>query len=434
MAKQEPIPMGLVSRRPQGGAVSLMAVLWMGCLVGMAALAVDAARMWIVHQELKSAAQACALAAVVELDGGAGSARRAAAVGAHIGGLRNRKNLQTTPVALSGSDVQFGASAQGPWLAAASPGADAATHVRCTGREPSLALALASVLGLPQTVVRAQAIAGLLPGQTSCPLPLALCAGRVSQAGNTFGLLPGQLIRADFSALGIAGFFRWVNVNSSTGGAGLETLRSALVGRGTCSTDTALRKCIGVETGNIATLANEWNTRFGVYKSGQGHYTPEQAPPAFSGRGYGSDWCNPLSRQNYLDLGLVNTAGVSIELCSSFEQRYRAVDEPARAPHSGAIPGYRVDAQAHVSLGRNGRRLAVVPVVDCGPDATRTCGSRSLPVVGWACVFLRAAVRSTGIPEVEFVGRADNPLTGCRGFGVAGRIDSGAPLVATLLE
>ena len=61
------------------GAVLVMAAIFSVVLIGIAALAVDAGRLFVLNSEMHNAADSAALAAAAELDGGAGAQQRAIA-------------------------------------------------------------------------------------------------------------------------------------------------------------------------------------------------------------------------------------------------------------------------------------------------------------------------------------------------------------------
>ena len=73
------------------GMVAVSTALAALVLLGFVGLAIDASRVELVQAELQNAADGCALAAVLELNGLADGPSRAALAGQFVGGNRNRR-------------------------------------------------------------------------------------------------------------------------------------------------------------------------------------------------------------------------------------------------------------------------------------------------------------------------------------------------------
>ncbi len=139
--------------------------------LGLFAVAVDVARLYVVRSEVRAYAQAVAAAAVQELDGtlsGIDRARRAVADGA--------KRWNLTAAWLGEPETEFAASPSGPWRAKP----DAASAYRFVRIRASATVPLLFLPSMGQAAVRtvrADAVAGCEswqgnPGPTSSK-PLA---------------------------------------------------------------------------------------------------------------------------------------------------------------------------------------------------------------------------------------------------------------------
>jgi Flp pilus assembly protein TadG len=140
-------------RRRRGFALVTAAV----CLVGMVAmlgLAVDVGRMYVVRNEAQAYADAASLAAALELDGTAPGISRAQGA---VSATANRWNLGTA--AFSGTQVDFGTDAAGPWHLNPSPTAGY-RFVRVRASATLTLIFIPVITSARTSVINAGAVAG----------------------------------------------------------------------------------------------------------------------------------------------------------------------------------------------------------------------------------------------------------------------------------
>ncbi|WP_157819275.1 pilus assembly protein TadG-related protein [Mariprofundus aestuarium] len=93
------------------GAVLVMAAIFSVVLIGIAALAVDVGRLFVLHSEMHNAADAAALAGAAELDGQPGAQARARAAArtllSHQGSFATNQELLNDATALPDSAITF---------------------------------------------------------------------------------------------------------------------------------------------------------------------------------------------------------------------------------------------------------------------------------------------------------------------------------------
>lgn len=392
--------------RQQKGALSIFTALAMFILIGSVGLAIDTGRAYTMHDELQSAVDSCALSAALELNGATDAPARASLAGRFLAG-KNRADFQSGAVVIPDSGVTFSSTLRGNFVSASSIAGANARYVRCTAQLTGVSAYLMSVLGVRQFDLVASATAAVAPSQSVCSLPMALCQGSSTAAGNIFGYVPGQ--KAVLGSSSASGFFTWADVLNTTSTPGLTPYYQAFVSYGTCGAQTAAGRCIGIQTGVVTSLDDGWNSRFGVYKSGGSGLSPAEAVPDITGFGYRG--------------GTTPTGGWIVD--------YQTIRSPARTPNQFNIPGYAASADVNRNYGSPYRRLAVMPIVQC---ASTACGTGSKPIAGWACVLLLAAKRSNENAEIEFIARADDANSPCRAAGVAGGSDSIGPLVPVIVK
>jgi hypothetical protein len=97
-------------RQKDGGFVLITTALVLVVLLGVAGLAIDIGRVYITKHELQTAADACSLAATLELDGTVEGIQRARSV---VAIDRNKWNLHTNLV--TSTDIFFAKDKSGPW-------------------------------------------------------------------------------------------------------------------------------------------------------------------------------------------------------------------------------------------------------------------------------------------------------------------------------
>ena len=392
------------SRMAQRGALAISAAILMLALLGFVGLAVDLSQIAVVRAELQSAADACVLASVSELNGAPDGPMRGDLLGQFVGGVRNRRSFQSVAVDAAQVRVSFSPSLNGNFLGSAAGAPATSRFARCTVTAPSLRLGFMSLWGRGVTDLSAVATATTQPSQSVCSIPMGMCEGTNGDSRN-FGYPIGSKIVLGASQT--SGYFTWANVMDASTSSGLEPYVQALLGYGVCDVPTPADRCIGIKTGVISSMDDAWNSRFGLYKQGANSLDPAVAIPDLTGYGYRP----PPAGGAYTD--------------------YRSVRVPARQAFQGNIPSYRTPSQVHVLWGASSRRMVSLPVVKC---TSLACGSGARPIVGWACALMLSPKSSSQNAEIEYRGRADDPAAGCVTAGAPGGGDAIGPLVPVLVQ
>ena len=174
------------------------------------------------------------------------------------------------------------------------------------------------------------------------------------------------------------------------------------------------------EAGVKSSLADDWNSRFGIYKGSvkQGDSVPDYTGYAYTDAA--GSW--PSKFNAFADFR--NKRGTFAA--------YQG-DATTRLKTNGTIVNSAV-----LQASGGDRRLATVAVVDCAGFAA---GSTA-PVQSWACVLMLHPINNsdggsgTGADRMylEYLGRSDDPDSPCATSGVAGGPDSGGPLVPVLVR
>ena len=388
----------------QRGVFAVATALAMLVMLGFVGLAIDASRLQLVQAELQNAADACALAAVLELNGLADAPSRGALAGQFVGGAHNRRNFQVELVGTSQVSPTFSTTLNGSYQSAGGGAAAASRFARCAVTQLSLRHFFMGLLDIGSSNLTATATATVMPSQSVCAIPMAMCKGAGANA-NTFGYQVGDKITLGTSQT--SGFFTWANVLGTDTSGALAAYGQAFMGFGNCEVPTAANRCIGIQNGVVTSLDDGWNSRFGVYKQGGSGLDPALAIPDLTGYGYRP----PPVGGAYSD--------------------YMQNRAPSRQPFQGHIPSYTTPANVHTQYGASSRRLVPMPVVACSSSA---CGTGAKPIFGWACALMLSPKTSPQNAEIEFRGRADDPLSGCRTAGLPGGTDAIGPLVPVLVQ
>ncbi len=392
------------ARHQQRGVVAISTALALLVLLGFVGLAIDASRLQVVQAELKNSADACALAAVLELNGLPDAPSRGALAGQYVGGERNRRDFQAALVSSSPVSVSFSTTLGGSYQPAGGGAVAASRYARCAVRQASLRHLFMGLLGLGASDLSATATATVMPSQSVCAIPMAMCQGAGANTSN-FGYQAGDKIT--LAASQVSGFFTWANVLGTDTSGGLEPYVAAFMGTGICDVPTPANRCIGIKTGVVTSLDDAWNARFGLYKQGGSGLDPAIAIPDLTGYGYRP----PPAGGAYSD--------------------YMQNRVPGREAYQGHISSYSSPAQVHVQYGASSRRLVSMPVVACASGA---CGSGAKPILGWACALMLSPKSPSQNAEIEFRGRADDPASGCTSSGLPGGTDAIGPLVPVLVQ
>jgi Flp pilus assembly protein TadG len=260
-------------QKDERGSITIMATIFALLLLLMIGLTIDISRIYMVRQELQRAADAAALAAARELNGGSGGIDAAVTQAtnriANDQGLRGKTTVSIT-------NVEFAASLNGAYMNAAAASAVASTinYVRVTTASTTTTILFASsALGVSRseskqaTAGKSVELAGICDfypaavGLTNpTPAPGTLLTLKFAQgSGNTATINDMDYIVLDVPC---------INGNGDT-----ETAILAAGEPCACSTLGAnIHMTPSSNFGNGGAAAGDgMNTRFGVYANGYGN-------------------------------------------------------------------------------------------------------------------------------------------------------------------
>lgn len=425
-------------RRPQRqrekGVVAILVGMTIVVMVAMVGLAIDLGQLYIAKSELQNSADACALAGVGVLakKKGATDALDSAASAATLVAASHKVVFQDNSV--GGTDgvitVEFAKdSASGPYAGKGSYSAadvPAIKHVRCLTSQSAIKTYFIQVLNVLPGVsigdqfVSAIAVAKMVPSQLTCALPTAICQGEVPAKGEWMrGVIDknGDLVNSPESAGLPEASVKWVDFDGSAGGA--SEVSGLITGNGECTLPvegTSLK-----ESGVKSSVANAYNSRFGVY---QGGTKPEESAPDFVGYAY--TWDSWTSHKNAHDDYLKNRLGSN----QAFQGSGLAPDGISGPTDTYDVKGTIKDS-AYLKLNGQQRRLMTAPVVDC------TAGA-SMPLKSWACVFMLNPISNNPSGSMnmwlEYLGPANDPTSPCASNGLPGSASSAGPFVPALVR
>lgn len=400
------------------GAVAPTFALLLVFLLGFMGLALDLGHLFVVKTELQTAMDSCALAAAQELNGQPDAIRRARNAGIAAGNI-NRVNLQSATwsnkAQLTDNSFTFYDDKHVDTTDSAK-----ARFVRCNHVQAATGTPLLHVLSIQSSQsayaatmdVRAYAEATTTPSQSTCPMPLGLYP-RDNTPPN-YGFVKGEWITLLSKNNPNPGQIGWLNLNPA-GGKGAPAIEDQLSGIcGIRSDDPVLTQ--GVKQ----TVADVWNTRFGIYTNS----TPAQLHPDFTGYVYNrtvptngngnnapsptwptgnnaySDFVN--RRQNFVG------CGATLKACT---------DISGANAKSIASSGPGSDLQTY---GTN-RRLVAVPI---------TTGAK---IQDFACMLLLQPIPTPFADvQLEYLGNASDADSPCTGSGLPG--GTAGPLVPVLVR
>ncbi|SEK09850.1 pilus assembly protein TadG-related protein [Paraburkholderia diazotrophica] len=410
------------AHRRERGVVAIIVALTLAVLVAFAGLAIDLGKLYVAKTELSNAADACALAAARDLTKAVSLAAPEAA-GMTVGSI-NRVVLQSENVSLStNGNVTFSKQFAGPYLTKDQfTAADVPSigYVRCTVSRTGIANWFMQVLDatLGTSAVAATAVASTTQSQTTCALPVAICKPAAGSSYNV-GDWVSSKVGSDNQ---LTGNFMWV----AYPGQNVPDMKTLLTGSGQCTLPT-LGTQVG-HTGNIQSMDDAWNTRFGIY---HGSYNPPPDPTGisdFTGFAY-----SPVTQLN----GSYPTRNVFPD--------FRDNQRPNHTPYQGhdkttnllEVQG-TTQSSTYYSSGAD-RRLALVPVTDC---AALQAGSQKSAIDSWACVLMLHPMEKGGSKSgldgtiyLEYRGDATDPSTPCATQGIPGSTSAGiGPMVPVLVQ
>jgi Flp pilus assembly protein TadG len=347
------------------GSITIMTAIFSLLLLLMVGLTIDISRIYLVRSELQNAADAAALTAARELNGGTGgiddAVTQATTVIANNQGLRAKSN-----VTITSANVEFAEDLDGTFMSAGDAKAPSVVpnikYVRVTTNTTTTTILFASsALGVSHTESR-QAVAGMsvelsgvcdfypaVVGLTNPnPAPGNMTLKFAQGSGNT-----AQINDRDYIVL---------DVDCITGNGEVETARLAAGEPCSCKKKgDHLSMTPSSNFGNGGRAAGDgMNTRFGIYAGGYGGWLTAANYPADDNVSTG------LTYQQYADAG------------------------------------------------GNGRRVVIAPII-FAPMAYPADSEGE--VLGWGKFFLRAPMAvpngncantpPCGYMEVEYLGEAD---------------------------
>lgn len=413
----------------QGGAVAVVVGISIIVLVGFLGLVVDLGHLYVAKSELQNAADACALSAARELSTlDASALGRATNAGIVAGGgcptglnpcppdaFRNKTDLQAATVDVQPADVTFSATYSGSYDRP-DPLPAGTKYVRCAPHEAnpkSYVMWFMQVLGIQSATVGAEATAKLSPSQSACAIPLGVCSK--TQTSAPWGLEKGIWYggRAS-SGNGWTGSYNWIDFTPPGGGA--SELAALLAGEGQCEVPTSTS--VG-QTGVIQSLANAWNTRFGLYK---GSYDSTNNRMDKTGFAYTpTSW--PVATHD------TNGDGTPDNAYADFQTKHTtAVPYQGNAASGLTLNGYQTSSAADYQNGVE-RRVVAAPIVHCS-DWT---SSQTVAIRDWACVLMLAPIEAPDDVVMEFLGIAGEAGSPCATLGLPGG-GVGGLLVPTLVK
>ncbi len=416
----------------QRGAVAIIMGLAIVVLVGFVGLALDLGKLYVAKSELQNSADSCALASARDLTGATPLAVSEAA--GITAGSRNFALFQKEQVQLiANSSVRYTDSLSNPFLDKNSSTypLDTIKYVRCEVSRTGIAHWFAQVLNampginIGPSTVAAYAVATTTPAQTTCAIPVFVCRPDTSSPPVPGGYTIGQWLTTkagtadkDSVAYG-GGNFGWADL---TGGSSAKDLANQLKGTGQCNLP-ALGAQIGT-TGDKASLADEWNSRFGIIKSGKTLGVTD-----FTGFAYtDATW---TAKKNAYDGSSSDSKGTAQPNFLAARKAYNAYQGD---PTTGLDTQGSAAAKAVYEAGAD-RRMVLAPIVDCTSLATP--GTHKIPVTGWACLLMLEPMQKGGLNDtvrLEYRGESKMASSACATLGMPGSGTGVGPLVPVLVQ
>lgn len=417
-------------RSSQRGVVAVIVAIVIVVMVGMVGLAIDLGQMFVAKTEVQNSADACALAAVRDMYSGmptptvkAEASGRTVATQHRVGFQARAIGGTATPVTITFAQTAAGPFVSGSGLSTAQGAA--MKYVRCDVSNTGIKTFFIQVLNALPGVsigdqsVSAFAVATLIPSQSSCAVPIAVCVADAVTT-NIGAWLPGPLQAGNDA---IQGEFGWVDL--TPGGKGTADIGQQLLSDGVCNLPNVGTTIAASGVKNA--LGTYFNSRFGIYagsvKVGDG--APDMTGYAYTYR----TW--PSGSNAFSDL-------------ANKRASYSAYQ------NDPLVTGINIKAEGQPSsyLQANGRdrRVVTVPIVQCGADGKIP---KNPVLADWGCVFLLqpAADNDPKAPDckgntsgagaklcIEYRGKANDPSSPCGSSGMPGSSTSSGPLVPALVK
>jgi hypothetical protein len=385
---------------------------------------------------LQNAADSCALAAAAALTGANADQLTQAENWGIAAGRQNLVGMQdAAPTLTANRTVTFSNTLNGAFRTKSEVGSGGTLTMRfarCTIQETGIAPILVRVANLLQgqsignATIGATAVATLAPSISNCAVPLAICKEEVLDLAKQ----PGDWLCGKFEpgnqanqtkcppSTNLTGAYKWVKYPGFTQ---VKDLRELIGGVGQCNLNGT--STVQSHNGQISTLIDPWNSRFGLYK---GAPDLAGAPPDLTGHAYSAD---PASPAFWRDPG----SGTSRNAFPDFQDKRAAFTPGGNLPAKGAFRW--ISRNDHRTAGGD-RRMVVAPIVNC---TTLGATTGNVPIIDWACVLmLNPVFNPNDEMYLEYRGRASNlaefAAAGCVSSGLPGGPTAGGPRVPTLVQ
>ncbi|MFM0028810.1 pilus assembly protein TadG-related protein [Paraburkholderia madseniana] len=405
------------------GAVSIIVALSLVVLIGFIGLALDLGKLYVTRSELQNGADACALAAARDLTGASPlSVSEAAGISA---ASANSALFQSTSIAMTvDSNVTYSDSLDDTFESKDSITYALANihYVQCTTRQSDIAnwfiqaLNVIPGINIANAAVSASAVATTGAAQTTCAIPVFVCTPPTASPPSTsyaIGQWLGSKISSTSGGTYGGGNFGWANLS---GGTGASQLKGQLTGAGQCSLTP--NQPIG-NPGNIASIDTAWNSRFGIYKNGNGN---SAGVTDFTGYAYTpTTWT-----------GMVN--GQIGGAFNDFIQQRKSATPYQGDSAAGLSTNGSAASKATYQAGAD-RRLALVPMVDC--STLLTGGTHTTTAKSFGCVLMLDPMQTGGNIDsvtLEYLGASDLPGSPCATQGIPGAGTGVGPKVPVLVR
>lgn len=409
-----------ISRHSQRGAIAVIVAISIAVLIGFIGLALDLGKLYVAKTELQNGSDACALAAAQALTGTNANQLTLAESAGIAAGTLNKVMFQSEAVSiLPDNNVTFSQTLNGSYATKSAISASDVlkmTVARCTVNRTGIvnwfvqALNAIPGISIGNQAVAATAVASLRPGQTSCPLPVAICD---EGANGVASAKVGDWITGALDPKShVGGSFRWVDV-----GSGARAIKDVLTSSAVCPIPPGIGQPINLKPGNNNGVNDAWDTRFGLYK---GSYSAANAVPDFTGYSYTPKSWAPGSNA-YADF-----------------QSQRKVFAPYQGDLATGLSTSGTPSSSATHKDGANRRIDIFPVVNCGTfDSTG-----SAPLLKWACMLMLHPIGNNWGYDpgggakmyLEYRGLATDPANPCVTMGLPGGPSSVAPKVPTLVQ
>ncbi|EHP40651.1 hypothetical protein OR16_24335 [Cupriavidus basilensis OR16] len=176
--------------------------------------------------------------------------------------------------------------------------------------------------------------------------------------------------------------------------------------------------------GNKASLADDWNSRFGIVKGSKVLGVTD-----FTGFTYNDKtWTAKNSAYD----------GSSVDTSGNTQPNFLAARKAYRAYQGDSVTGLSTQGNAAPTASYQSgadRRLVLAPIVDCSGFANP--GNHSAPVQSWACLLMIEPMQTGGNIDsvrLEYRGDSSAPGSPCATQGIPGATTGVGPLVPVLVQ